>query len=71
MSEDTRKRIFEPFFTTKVDVGIGLGLFNVYGTVTRWGGHIDVESAPGKGSIFTLYFSQGFSTVTSGEGEDA
>ena len=54
MDETTRRRVFEPFFTTKKDVGSGLGLFTVYGTVTRWGGTIEVESAPEKGSTFTL-----------------
>ena len=54
MDEDTRSRVFEPFFTTKMDVGSGLGLSTVHGTVTRWGGRIDVESAPGEGTTFTL-----------------
>jgi len=56
MEEETRRRVFEPFFTTKMDVGSGLGLSTVHGTVTRWGGHIEVESAPGQGTTFTLWF---------------
>ena len=56
MDEETRRRVFEPFFTIKANVGAGLGLSTVYGTVTEWGGHIDVESTPGKGSNFIIQF---------------
>ena len=56
MTEEVRRRVFEPFFTTKLDVGSGLGLSTVYRTVTQWGGRIEVESAPGQGTTFTLRF---------------
>lgn len=46
--------IFDPFFTTKPD-GSGLGLSTCYAVLARHGGRIMVESAPGKGSVFTLY----------------
>jgi nitrogen-specific signal transduction histidine kinase/CheY-like chemotaxis protein len=56
MDEVVRARIFEPFFTTKSgDNGTGLGLSMVLDTVRNHAGAIEVESAPGRGSTFTLY----------------
>ena len=55
MDQETKMRVFEPFFTTKMDIGTGLGLSTVYNTVVQWGGTIEVDSAPGEGTTFTLH----------------
>ena len=54
MDEETQRRVFEPFFTTKIDIGTGLGLPTVYGTIASWGARIDLTSEPGRGTTFTL-----------------
>jgi signal transduction histidine kinase len=56
MSPEVQQRVFEPFFTTKGDEGTGLGLAMVYAFARRYGGRVDLETAPGAGAAFTLWF---------------
>jgi CheY-like chemotaxis protein len=57
MAPDIAAHAFEPFFTTKdIGKGSGLGLSQVFGFMQHSGGHIALDSAPGQGARFALFF---------------
>lgn len=67
MDEETRSRIFDPFYTTKpFGHNAGLGLAAVHGIIVQSGGHVAVESGPGRGSIFRVFLPSA-GAETSGE----
>jgi len=67
MDAETRDRIFEPFHSMKTDSG-GLGLPSVYGFVKQSGGDIFVDSKPGRGTTFRIYFPRIDRTADPGAG---
>lgn len=67
IAKDTIKHIFEPFFTTKeMGEGAGLGLSISYGIIQEFGGTINVQSNPGKGTIFTIILGSAEKLKSSG-----
>jgi two-component system NtrC family sensor kinase len=71
ISPDDLERVFEPFFTTKPPgKGTGLGLSVCYGIVESWGGRIELESTPGRGTTVRIHIPVpgGTDRVESSEG---
>jgi two-component system sensor histidine kinase PilS (NtrC family) len=56
ISKEHINRIFHPFYTTK-EKGTGLGLCTAYRIIEEHGGRIEIESEPGRGSLFRIYIS--------------
>ena len=54
MAPEVKSRIFDPFFTTKGKAGMGLGLAVSFGIIRRHEGSVEVESAPGVGTRFSI-----------------
>ena len=59
MAEETKDRIFDPFFTTKGITHGGLGMSMLYGTIKRHNGSVDIKTAPGQGTTFTIVLPKG------------
>jgi len=71
MDAETKRRVFDPLFTTKEKKNAGMGLTVVQRIVAEHGGWIGVESEPGKGSSFKVYFPVAEEASKAKEGPEA
>ncbi len=67
---ELQARVFEPYFTTKGEQGTGLGLATVQGVVAQTGGHIILDSSPGR-TCFSIYFPSADPLPPAGDGARA
>lgn len=67
MTKEVLDRCMEPFFTTKGVRGTGLGLAEVYGSMRRFGGSVEIESSPGMGTVVRLILPAVSEDVSSGK----
>jgi signal transduction histidine kinase len=72
MDDETARRAFEPFFSSKSEAsGTGLGLPTVHGVVEQAGGFIALHSAPGVGTVVTVYLRRSAQPMESATPVDA
>lgn len=57
MTPEVVAKALDPFFTTKpAGAGTGLGLASVYGILRKTGGHLNIASKPGQGTLIETYW---------------
>jgi len=72
MTREVQDKAFEPFFTTKQPgQGTGLGLSQVYGFVRQSGGHVEIQSKVGEGTIIRIYLPRAHSAASAVEDGEA
>jgi hypothetical protein len=70
IAAEHRRHIFDPFFSARqAGRGLGMGLSKCWRIVTNHGGHIEVESQPGKGAVFTVQWPRRYRPIEIGIAE--